>query len=62
MQNIHLSPFSQYFARLQSESVYFNEIGVTYANFDILKEADLMLFQAFADKFWYVPTIICYIL
>ena len=50
------------FARLQSESLYFNKIRVTYAIFDILKEADWMLFQASADKFCYVPTILLYIL
>ena len=27
-------------ARLQSESLYFNKVGVTYAIFDALKEAD----------------------
>ena len=38
----------------------FNEIRVTYAIFDILKEADWMLFQASADKFCYVSTILLY--
>ena len=53
---------SQYFSRLLSESLYFNEIGVTYAIFDIWKEADWMLFQASADKLCYMPIIILYIL
>ena len=39
-QNIRLSPVSQQFPRLQSESLYFNKIRVTYAIFAILKEAD----------------------
>ena len=46
---------------MQSESLYFYKICVTYAIFDILKEADWMLFQASADKFCYVPTILLYI-
>ena len=36
--------------------------GVTFATFDILKEADWMLFQASVDKFCYVPTIFLYVL
>ena len=56
-----ISPVSQYFARLPSESLYFYEIEVTYAIFDILKEADWMLFQPAADNFYYVPTILFYI-
>ena len=43
-------------------SLYFNEIGVTYAIFDILKEADWMLFQTSADKFSYVTNILLYML
>ena len=39
----------------------FDEIGVTYVIIDILKEADWILFQAFADNFCYVPTILLYI-
>ena len=54
--------FSYFLARLQSESLYFNEVGVTYTIFDILKEADWMLSQASPDKFCYMPTIIWYIL
>ena len=39
----------------------FLRIGATYAVFDILKEADWMLFQVSADNFCYVP-ILLYIL
>ena len=38
--NIRPSPVSQQIARLQSESLYFNEVRVTYTIFDVLKEAD----------------------
>ena len=62
VQNIRLSLVSQQCARLQSENLYFNEIRVTYTFFYILKEADRMSFQASADKFCYVPTILSYIL
>ena len=61
IQNVRISTVSQYFARLPSESLYFYEIEVTYAIFDILKEADWMLFQPAADNFYYVPTILFYI-
>ena len=40
---------------------YFNEIRFTYAIFDIFKEADWMVFEASANKFCYVPTILLYI-
>ena len=39
----------------------FFKIGVTYAIFYILKEADWMLFQTSPDNFCYVPTILLYI-
>ena len=37
MQIIRLSPIYQKFARLQSESIYCYETGVTYAIFGILE-------------------------
>ena len=40
---------------------YFYELGVNYAIFDVLKDADWMLFQASADNFCYVLTILLYI-
>ena len=58
IQNILLSPASQWIARLQSESLCFNKIGVTYTIFYILKEADWMLLQASADLFCYMLTIL----
>ena len=39
----------------------FLEIGVSYIIFDILKEANWILFQASLDKFCYVLTILLYI-
>ena len=41
--------------------LYFYKIGVTYPIFDILKEANWMLFQASADNFCYVSTILLYV-
>ena len=41
--------------------LYFYEIGVTYPIFDLLKEANWMLFQASAYNFCYVSTILLYI-
>ena len=38
----------------------FYKIWVTYTIFDILKEADWMLFQASANNFCYVLTILLY--
>ena len=48
-------------SRLQSESLYFKEIGVTHAISVILKQADCMLFQVSADKLCYVSTILLHI-
>ena len=40
---------------------FFNEMGVTYVIFHILKDVDWMLFQASADNLCYVPTILLYV-
>ena len=46
---------------LNNSACYFQEIEVSYVIFDILKEADRMLFEASADNFCYVPTFLLYI-
>ena len=52
--------FSNNFLVCNLKVFSFYKIWVTYAIFDILKEADWMLFQASANNFCYVPTILLY--
>ena len=45
---------------LNHPACYFQEIGVSYLIFDILKETDWMLSQASAYNFCYLPAILLY--